>query len=192
MGANLGRLYNRMRYSSFRVMMIGLAGAGKTTILYKWKTGEALETISTIGFNVETIYHKSVALTIWDINGQGEFYRMWHQYIDNDAPGIVFVIDSTETTPESVAKSCTALHDFMNMESLKDSVVLIMANKSDLPGAMSKDQVAENLKLKELKQPWRIHRTSVATNEGLEESLDWLGDELCAKRSSRYGSYLCS
>ena len=33
--------------------MLGLDGAGKTTILYALKLGEVLLTIPTIGFNVE-------------------------------------------------------------------------------------------------------------------------------------------
>lgn len=36
-----------------RICMLGLDGAGKTTILYKLKLGEVVSTIPTIGFNVE-------------------------------------------------------------------------------------------------------------------------------------------
>ena len=35
-----------------KVLMLGLDGAGKTTILYSLKLGEVLMTIPTIGFNV--------------------------------------------------------------------------------------------------------------------------------------------
>uniref|UniRef100_A0A1I7ZA16 ADP-ribosylation factor 1-like 2 n=1 Tax=Steinernema glaseri TaxID=37863 RepID=A0A1I7ZA16_9BILA len=152
MGANLSDLYSRIRYRHFRVLMVGLAGAGKTTILYKWKTGEDVSAIPSTGFNVETIYHRNVALTIWDVSGQGELHRLWHQYINNDAPGIIFVVDSTESSPERIQYVRKVLHDFMRHDSLKDSVVLIIASKSDLPGAMSKDQVAENLMLRQLHQ----------------------------------------
>ncbi|TKR95806.1 hypothetical protein L596_009926 [Steinernema carpocapsae] len=169
--------------------MVGLDNAGKTTILYKWKTGEVYKTVPTIGFNVETIYHKGVAVTIWDINGQGEFYKLWDQYIDNDSPGVIFVLNSAEINPDLIAKSSKALHQFMNSEALKESVVLIMANKSDLSGARSKDEVVEKWKLKELKHPWRIQCTSAATEDGLEESLDWLADQLTQKQAS--SGYLC-
>jgi len=36
-----------------KVVMLGLDGAGKTTILYSLKLGDVLMTIPTIGFNVE-------------------------------------------------------------------------------------------------------------------------------------------
>jgi ADP-ribosylation factor protein 1 len=35
-----------------KVVMLGLDGAGKTTILYSLKLGDVLSTIPTIGFNV--------------------------------------------------------------------------------------------------------------------------------------------
>ena len=37
-----------------RLLMLGLDAAGKTTILYKMKLNEVVNTIPTIGFNVET------------------------------------------------------------------------------------------------------------------------------------------
>ena len=38
-----------------RILLLGLDAAGKTTILYKFKLGETVTTIPTIGFNVETV-----------------------------------------------------------------------------------------------------------------------------------------
>ena len=36
-----------------KVVMLGLDGAGKTTVLYSLKLGEVYNTIPTIGFNME-------------------------------------------------------------------------------------------------------------------------------------------
>lgn len=36
-----------------RILILGLDGAGKTTILYRLQVGEVVTTIPTIGFNVE-------------------------------------------------------------------------------------------------------------------------------------------
>ena len=49
----------------YRVVMIGLDAAGKTTILYKLNLGETITTIPTIGFNVETVKYKNVDFTVW-------------------------------------------------------------------------------------------------------------------------------
>jgi len=53
-----------------RILMVGLDAAGKTTILYKMKLGEVVNTIPTIGFNVETVEYKNISFNVWDVGGQ--------------------------------------------------------------------------------------------------------------------------
>ena len=53
-----------------RILMVGLDAAGKTTILYKLKLGEVVNTIPTIGFNVETVEYKNLSITVWNVGGQ--------------------------------------------------------------------------------------------------------------------------
>ncbi len=53
-----------------RVCMVGLDGAGKTTILYKLKFNEVVTTIPTIGFNVDTVNVNNLTMTVWDVGGQ--------------------------------------------------------------------------------------------------------------------------
>ena len=45
----------RTQDNSIHVLMVGLDGAGKTTILYQLKNNQAVKTIPTIGFNVDTL-----------------------------------------------------------------------------------------------------------------------------------------
>ena len=53
-----------------KVLMLGLDGAGKTTILYSLKLGDVLMTIPTIGFNVEELHFKTIKFMVWDVGGQ--------------------------------------------------------------------------------------------------------------------------
>jgi len=69
MGSFVSLLYSFTK-QEMRVLMLGLDGAGKTTILYKLKLGEIVNTIPTIGFNVERVEYKNVTFTVWDIGGQ--------------------------------------------------------------------------------------------------------------------------
>ena len=57
--------------TAFRVIILGLDAAGKTTILYKlFSNGsEIITTIPTIGFNVETVEYKNIKFTVWDVGG---------------------------------------------------------------------------------------------------------------------------
>ena len=49
-----------------RIVMLGLDNAGKTTILYKLKVGQVVQTTPTIGFNVETVTRKNITFSVWD------------------------------------------------------------------------------------------------------------------------------
>lgn len=53
-----------------KVVMLGLDGAGKTTILYSLKLGEVYNTIPTIGFNMEELHYKTISFLVWDVGGQ--------------------------------------------------------------------------------------------------------------------------
>ena len=48
-----------------RILMLGLDAAGKTTILYKLKLDQSVNTIPTVGFNVETVTYKNVKFNVW-------------------------------------------------------------------------------------------------------------------------------
>lgn len=50
MGLNFSKLFARLlSKQEMRILMVGLDAAGKTTILYKFKLGEIVTTIPTIG-----------------------------------------------------------------------------------------------------------------------------------------------
>ncbi|RIA04113.1 hypothetical protein BRARA_K01688 [Brassica rapa] len=64
-------------------------------------------------------------------------------------------------------------------EELKGAVVLIFANKQDLPGALDDAAVTEALELHKIKsRQWAIFKTCAVKGEGLFEGLDWLSNTL--------------
>lgn len=66
------------------------------------------------------------------------------------------------------------LLSMLSEEELKESKLLIFANKQDLPGALDEGQVGEKLGLSELKdRQWSIYKCYATKGEGLEEGLDW-------------------
>ncbi|KAG7170430.1 ADP-ribosylation factor 1-like 2, partial [Homarus americanus] len=85
-----------------RILMVGLDGAGKTTVLYKLKLGEVVTTIPTIGFNVETVEYKNVSFTVWDVGGQERIRPLWRHYFQNTS-AIIYVVDSND--PDRLAES---------------------------------------------------------------------------------------
>merc|ERR1712014_141647 len=114
-----------------RILMVGLDAAGKTTILYKLKLGEVVTTIPTIGFNVETVEYKNISFTVWDVGGQDKIRKLWRHYYQG-TQGLIFVVDSCDRD---------------RVEEMRDVAVLVLANKQDLPNAMTSSEMTDKLGL---------------------------------------------
>lgn len=159
--------------------MVGLDAAGKTTILYKLKLGEIVTTIPTIGFNVETVEYKNISFTVWDVGGQTKIRKLWRHYFAN-TDGIIFVVDSNDR--ERIAEAEQELHNMLDEEELRNSVLLVFANKQDLPNSMSTAELTDKLKLNTMKnRKWYIQATCATQGSGLYEGLDWLSNELATR-----------
>jgi ADP-ribosylation factor-like protein 1 len=155
-----------------RILILGLDGAGKTTILYRLQIGEVVTTIPTIGFNVETVSYKNIKFQVWDLGGQTSIRPYWRCYYAN-TDAVIYVIDSQDRDRISTSKE--ELMQMLEEEELKDSALLVFANKQDMEGAMSVTEVSEFLGLTQLKmRTWTIFKCSAKTGEGLTEGLDWL------------------
>jgi len=94
-----------------RVVTLGLDGSGKTSILFKLKQNEFVQTIPTIGFNVETLEYKNIKFTgkqsqkvnvrflltiflkliVWDVGGQHKLRPLWkHYYLNTQVFSSIF------------------------------------------------------------------------------------------------------
>eukprot|EP01084_Bolivina_argentea_P106583 190692_1 len=199
MGGFFGKVFDKLRGRlDMRILMVGLDAAGKTTILYKLKLGEIVTTIPTIGFNVETVEYKNIDFTVWDVGGQDKIRPLWRHYYQN-TQGIIFVVDSNDRDriddssdlvsqdDEIVFTAKEELHRMLQEDELKDAVVLVLANKQDLPNAMSVNEVTERLSLNKLRnREWFIQSTCATTGDGLYEGLDWLSNTLSKKKKKKY------
>ncbi len=71
------------------------------------------------------------------------------------------------------------LHRMLNEDELRDSVLLVFANKQDLPNAMSAAEMTDKLGLHGLRhRQWYIQACCATTGDGLYEGLDWLSATL--------------
>ena len=166
-----------------RIVMVGLDGAGKTTILYQIKMGETIKTIPTIGFNVETLYYKGVNFTVWDVGGQDKIRVLWKQYYQN-ADGLIFVVDSNDR--DRINDAAIELKKMLAEEDLKECIVLVMANKQDINGALSPGEVTEKLGMGSLKgRTWLVQGTSATSGQGIKEGFDWMASVLLKKETNK-------
>jgi len=66
--------------NNFKIVILGLQNAGKTTILYRLSLGQLVSTKPTIGSNVEEINLNNVKFQAWDLGGQESMRSVWDAY----------------------------------------------------------------------------------------------------------------
>ena len=160
----------------YRIVMLGLDAAGKTTILYKLRLGEVVTTIPTIGFNVETVAVKATHLTCWDVGGPDKIRPLWRHYYQ-DTQALIFVIDSNDR--DRITESADELEQIVREPELNNCPVLVFANKQDLPNAMSVQEISEKLRLNAIRnRSWFVHGSCALSGDGLYEGLEWLTKEV--------------
>lgn len=98
-------------------------------------------------------------------------------YIDfQNTNAIIFVVDSNDR--DRVLEAKEELIKMLNEEELNNACLLILANKQDLPNAMSASELTDKLGLHSLKRRWYVQKTCATSGDGLYEGLDWLSNEL--------------
>jgi len=182
----MGGLFSKFKkQKKVKILMLGLDGSGKTTILYKLKLGDVVSTIPTIGFNTEAVEYKNVKFTVWDIGGQDKLRELWKHYY-NDVDGIIFVIDSADIERLDIVKQ--ELRKLMDTYELRKSKFLIFGNKYDQPNSLSAKKIIDKIGLHSSgQQKTHIISTCARTGEGLYEGLDWLVREINKDGKKKYG-----
>lgn len=147
----------------------GLDNAGKTTILKRFN-GEPIDTISpTLGFNIKTLEHRGkkwvtdfmiilimwlfnnsfiksgYTLNLWDVGGQKSLRSYWRNYFES-TDGLVWVVDAADRMRMDACRD--ELNILLQEERLAGATLLVLANKQDLPGALSAQEI------KDVSQAW--------------------------------------
>jgi GTPase SAR1 family protein len=179
-----------------RILIGGLDGVGKSTILSKLGSGFITTTMSP--FQMESIKLGKAQFLSWDVEGNDE-NRPGRSYYYQGINGIIFVVDSADRSrmhtsvhqgdagsTYSAATELKYILEDSNTDS--NAVLLVLANKQDSWGAMSIKEVSDALGLHKLplNRKWSI-RGSSSTHElgsktpkstDLGESVNWLLKEL--------------
>lgn len=148
-----------LHFSRENIFNSGLDNAGKTTILKRFN-GEPIDTISpTLGFNIKTLEHKGktlidmshkflhnrflltgYTLNLWDVGGQKSLRSYWRNYFES-TDGLVWVVDSADRMRLDACRE--ELNILLLEERLAGATLLVLANKQDLPGALSAQEIKD-------------------------------------------------
>jgi ADP-ribosylation factor protein 1 len=123
-----------------------------------------------------SVEYKNINFTVWDVGGQDKIRPLWRHYFQN-TQGLIFVVDSNDR--ERVSEARDELNRMCDEDELRDAVLLVFANKQDLPQAMSIAELTDKLGLHAIRnRKWYVQGTCATSGDGLYEGLDWLSGAL--------------
>ncbi len=122
-----------------KICFVGQSGVGKSSLLSLLQGRKiSKETNPTVGLEIEDSVLSGSKVNIWDFGGQERFKFMWQDFLKGAGLAIL-VCDSTE---DSIEKTKEIYRKFSRYIGSK---IIAIANKQDLPGALSAEQVEEKL-----------------------------------------------
>jgi ADP-ribosylation factor protein 1 len=133
---------------------------------------------------VEQVTYKKLDLNIWDIGGQTRLRPLWRHYF-RGSDALIFVIDASDRS--RIEEATNELHSLLKEDELRETHILVYANKVDLPHSLRAPELSRYLDLDKAmgiwKRPWYIQTSCAVTGEGLYEGLDWLDRSLSKRKS---------
>ena len=135
---NLYRYCKAQTERELSLVLIGLPNAGKSTIKQVLANNLTPLTVPTIGVTMPVkLKIGKYRITIYDLGGQ--VTDLWRQYY-HEIHGAIWVVDAADI--EQLAASKSALEKDVQHEMLKGKPILVMANKQDMPQALSESDIA--------------------------------------------------
>ena len=150
--------------------MVGLDNAGKTTILNQLKINQFLESVPTIGLNVETVKYKELEFLVFDVGGKVR--SLWSHYYEN-LDAVIFVIDSTDRERVWMVKDeLIKLNQDLRFQ---QAVILALFNKNDLKTCMDFQTLVNETGVNDvIDSDVIVQKCSAKTGEGLWDGFDKL------------------
>ncbi|XP_044523641.1 ADP-ribosylation factor-like protein 14 [Gracilinanus agilis] len=152
-----------------RVLLLGLDSSGKSTVLYKLKHIKDFTTFPTVGFNVEMIeLERNVSLTVWDVGGQERMRRLWGHYCEN-TDVLVYVVDCVDH--QHLEESRREFELILKNEHIRHVPVVLLANKQDLPGALTAEDITRKFHMKKHcgDRNWYVQPCCATSGKGLAQ-----------------------
>ncbi|MFX0095479.1 MAG: ADP-ribosylation factor-like protein, partial [Candidatus Hodarchaeota archaeon] len=130
----------------------------------------------TQGFETETFSFLGVRFNVYDLGGQEPFHIFWEKFLP-EQEAVVFFIDAADREDlDRVREILNKTLSLMNPE----STFMILANKQDLPNALTVTEIIEilDLDLASKVKKLQIFDVSAKTGTGLYDAFHWLATAL--------------
>lgn len=137
------QLCDQDKYLDRQVLVLGLDGAGKSSIIHAISTNTTRSTSApTHGFNTAQILSRRLRIELLEVGGSQNLRTYWNQYLKK-AHIMVFVVDSTDDIRLQLARH--ELHRLL--EEAPQLPLLVLANKQDCKSALTISDISSELSL---------------------------------------------
>lgn len=143
----------------------------------RWLDKPIDEVAPTFGFAIHSLAYKHALLSLWDIGGQKSIRSFWKNYFER-TDGIIWVVDSS--APERLQLCRQELAQVLQEDRLLSASLLILANKQDVQGAASIEEIKIALGWESLTARCSCHvlPCSALTGHNIECGLAWVVDDI--------------
>ncbi|KAL6582810.1 ADP-ribosylation factor-like protein 8A [Orobanche minor] len=124
--------------------LIGLQNAGKSSLVNVVATGGySKDMIPTLDLIMRKVTKGNVTIKLWDLGGQPRFRSMWERYCRPVSAIVYVVVDAAHQ--DNIITSKNELHDMLSKSSLSGIPLLVWGNQIDMPGALSKSALTDQM-----------------------------------------------
>ncbi|CAG2172763.1 unnamed protein product [Oppiella nova] len=152
--------------------MVGLDSSGKTFIANRLIYGNekyVRPVLPTKGYTVYQMVYKGQSYTLWDCGGSKRFRDLWRNHYAGTY-GLIFVVDASDRCRMDEARD--VLHTIAMDREMEDVVVVVLANKQDVPNAMKAKEIEFALDMNRLNQQhWHIQEVCAMNGYKLDDCL---------------------
>lgn len=165
-----------------RLLLLGLDNAGKTTLLHMLRDDRVATHLPTQRATKEELVLGDIRFECYDLGGHIEAREVWQDYYI-DVAAIIYVVDCHDHT--RFAESKRALDTILMDGNLLGTPVAVLANKIDLPKAVSEFEFRQTFGLLHTTgkehpaaagiRPLEVFMCSIVNRSGYAEALRWIG-----------------
>lgn len=149
--------------------------SGKTTFanaLSFAPSTSSLDTVPTVGLNVQVFRRQGVVCKVWDMGGQAAYRAEWARYARGC--GVICVLVDT-TRPEDLPQVKRELIQLLEDRELATTPLLILANKVDLGPQITEQELITGLNLDYVVDaPWLLIPVSAKRGDNIPKALEFL------------------
>ncbi len=160
---------------NFKIMVLGLQCAGKTTIVNQLKDVINKKYFHEKSSTTESLFFDNLSITTYDLPIKRMFGNFWTNYF-KDQDGFAFVIDLCDSDKFGLAKEqIFLLHEYIKD---KSKPFLLLFNKKDVCKESIENAIAK-FELQKLKfENTKSLAISALTRNGIIKAFDWLAMQI--------------